>query len=330
VNYEALTKRLELGTEATGERNPDSLAGFVKFVEDHGTPISRHGGDPSQPQSSFRELERNYEELDTFGRAYEVGDGPQGCSRETRDCAFEGLCVGEMDMVAAFYQLFLKLLRETVGEEELFRDYYIIMCYAKNPRKWRAAVALYYSIDVENAKTMFLRLPFQGSIRPNSAWEADRADDVLPCMLELRHAFQKGQEVLAERNDLYRRIAVMDKVKAAQSPMSSALALTLQTAENQALGVIAEACREQGAFIEAYVFDGLYIMAESDAQLLDVFNKVAPDVYQSHGIYLALKNAKGSLVASFTPREKRPREAESQELDALIGAGVGAEREGGA
>ena len=158
----------------------------------------------------------------------------------------------------------------------------------------------------------------------------DHSDDVLPCLLDLRHAFLRGQKILDEKSDLYKKIAAMPKVQTASNPQSSALALFLQTGENDVPGAMGRAIQNQeDLHILAYVFDGLYYMAKSNEHLVTVLKRVALEIYQSHGMRLALKSMTGEVMAKFQPPQKRAREADSeapasQDLDDMIGEGVAA------
>ena len=59
--------------------------------------------------------------------------------------------------------------------------------YAANSEEWRTGVTTYYEISERQTKTIFMRLVFDGSIRPDAEWNATRPKDILPCLLQLRH-----------------------------------------------------------------------------------------------------------------------------------------------
>ena len=319
ANLAALEARLDAGPETTGERRQDSLAAYVAKLKTSGTPVSMQEGVfmPCGPDSDFRAYRRPYVQIDGFGRAYEVGCGPQGCTKETRACGFSGLFVAEFDMAAAFYQLFWEALSKVMSEEERQDSFDIVRKYAENPTKWRETVARYYSIEVGQAKEIFTRLPFRGNIRPNTAWAPDDAHkaDFLPCLIELRAAFRRGQSILAAKSPMYQQIANLQKVRDAANPAASALAIYLQTMENEILGKTAEACAAHGASVLAYVFDGLYVAMPSQMDLQVLFEAVAPAVHHETGIRLVLKSMTGEVTAKFTPGPKRHADAEESQAD---------------
>jgi hypothetical protein len=149
-----------------------------------------------------------------------------------------------------------------------------------------------------------VRLPFGGRLGPDGEWEADRRDDMLPCLLELRHAFQIGQKILATESTKYQNIVSMKKVKEAKNPDGSALALFLQDAENQVLKCLAEEVAREGARIIGYVFDGLYVMCGSDDELRKLFRVVAPRVFEKMNIRLALKSVNGEVMDTLVDRKR--------------------------
>ena len=110
---------------------------------------------------------RSYLRIDDLGRGYMVGDGSQNCTHESRSCGFEGLSVGEIDIIVAFYRQFVESLRVEIPLDEFVSIVDPIVLSILHITKYRKAVADYYSIDLAESQEIFTRLPFSGSIQPD-------------------------------------------------------------------------------------------------------------------------------------------------------------------
>ena len=187
-------------------------------------------GATPHPDDGFplRQVLFDYHRIDDMGRAWEMGFGPQGATRESRTTAFADLCVAEIDLKAAWYQLFVYLLRQFLSDEEVEELCRVVLLYIEFGQEWKSHVAAYYAIDESCAKKIFTRLPLHGSLVPDDEWEPTRGNDILPCLLELRQTFLKGMQVLAERSEKLQEISAMPKIRAKEHPSTSAFALLLQ------------------------------------------------------------------------------------------------------
>ncbi|CAK0809460.1 unnamed protein product, partial [Prorocentrum cordatum] len=169
ANLTALRARRDAGAAAAGERRQEWLSAHVDLLDQAGMACAFKDG-VARPTSvsecpDIRVLRREYYHINDVGRACESGPGLQSCAREARVVAFEGLwAVCEFDIIAAFYQIFLEALRPHVPDGAFERDLGIVKMYADKSRECRAAVAQYFNIDVSEAKGVFSRLPFKGSI----------------------------------------------------------------------------------------------------------------------------------------------------------------------
>ena len=63
-----------------------------------------------------------------------------------------------------------------------------------------------------------MRMPCGGSLRPDAEWEADRKDDLLPCMLQLRHEVRKAHALIAEKSERYKTILALPRVRPRDRP----------------------------------------------------------------------------------------------------------------
>lgn len=301
VNLHALRQRLAQPPELSGERNLSSLQGWVRFTESVGRPVNVDGVQviPCE-ESPIWQVPRKFVQIDGLARAYEVGDGAQNCSKETRQDGHTGLCVAEVDMQVANYQIFVNELRAVASDaQELCDIIDPINRSIEHSKVQRTQLAEYYSISVANAKQIFLRLPFDGSLRPDSSWESPNQDDILPFLLELRHAFRRGQTILHERSMRFQEVCKLPKVKDATNPEASALALFLQDGENTVIWTVAGSVSLLGLIVLCYIFDGLLVLGSSPEHLSRVFKAAASDVYRRTGVKLALKDLRGDVLESY-------------------------------
>ena len=127
-------------------------------------------------------------------------------------------------------------------------------------------------------------------------------------MKELQCAFHKARALLAEKNARYQEIMALPKVQGAQDPDVSAFALFLMDCEHQVLCKVSASAANHGAHVLSYVFDGLYVLAGSDEDLLHIFKATQDDVLASTGIQMALKDAFGQVIDSGVEGSKRTRQ----------------------
>ena len=307
VNVSALRAHAAQGPEISLERRQESLEGWIDIAVGSGQPVRIDGVNvvPCDVlDTDFRDVLRKYLRVDGVGRAHLIGYGGQNCTRETRRCGYEGLHIGELDMVIAFYQLCVEALRRDVPVD-VFDDVTtpILRCI-ENLSVYREKVATCYSITVDQVKEIFTRLPFGGYIQPDESWESPNSNDLLPCLLELRHAFRRGQGALAQHSPQYIAIRQLPKVLSAPHSDATALAIYLQNEENVTLGIVASTASSHGARLQSYVFDGMYVLCTSSDELLRVYRTTAADVHQRTGIRLALKDVDGKVIEAHRPCER--------------------------
>ncbi|CAK0838916.1 unnamed protein product [Prorocentrum cordatum] len=313
----------------------EGLSARVDLLGQAGKACAMKGGflrPTSVPECpDIRALCREYYQLNMIGRACESGPGLQSCAAGTRVVAFNGLAVGEFDVIAAFYQIFLGALRPRAPDGAVERDFGVV--------KMRAAAEI------------FSRLTFEGGIQPDASWESDRPDDILPCRMELRGAFRRGQEILAAQCDELkkarfwnstsplacptargfgvrrcpaespaaaaravsgagtsrnREVASMEKVLLKAHPGPSALALCLQTMEDNILESMADAAKGLNACVLSLVFDGMYVAMPSTSDIEGVFDTVADEVWKTRGVRIVLETVGGETIKAFSAKRNRP------------------------
>ena len=137
--------------------------------------------------------------------------------------------------------------------------------------------------------------------RPDEDVLTPRGDDVLPCLLALQRAVLSAQSVLEVQDESMRSIISMPKVQTADNPKASALALYLFDGEHGALCTLSRLTRERGLHILSYVFDGVYVLADSMEDLKRHFKVIAQECCDTTGLRIALKNASGAKLSVFTP-----------------------------
>ena len=90
--------------------------------------------------SIFWAATQDFLQIDGLGRAYEVRAGVQGSTREARADGFEALAVGEFDMVAAFYKIFLLEIKKLIDGDIEDTVYAIVVHAEEHPQIWRAKI----------------------------------------------------------------------------------------------------------------------------------------------------------------------------------------------
>ena len=204
--------------------------------------------------------------------------------------------VGEFDMKKAFYQIVVREVKAVLREDIETTEFFILVRYLQFAGSWVQKVGDYYSITEEQAKGIFQRLPFKGRLGPNADWDASNADHRVPCLRELLFAFERARALLAEKNTRYQEIMALPKVQGARDPEVSAFALFLMDVEHRILCKIAESSVKHGTHVLSYVFDGLYVLAASEGDLVRIFKATQDDVLATTGIQLALKDASGQVL----------------------------------
>ena len=216
-NVAAMEARCKLDVSVSGERRHSMLAAAINRIRTHGVPVTFQNGEIEACESSeFWAVAQRYVVHDGFGSAYEKGCGIQTLTNESRCEQLRGMTVGELDLVAAVYQIFLKELLTVSSPEEYDTIAHIVELYIERSGKWADAVAAYYGIGPREAKKIFQRIYAMGSPTPDDK-SAERANDVLQCVAELQFAFRQGHLIIADRSMKYKQIAALPKVIAARN-----------------------------------------------------------------------------------------------------------------
>jgi hypothetical protein len=98
---------------SSGERRLDGLSRAIDHITTYGKPVKYVGGTfVGHPNSDLWSTLRYYAQADGFGLLYQIGDGLQNITRESRATSLQhaDFAAGEIDMVAAVHQAFLVLL----------------------------------------------------------------------------------------------------------------------------------------------------------------------------------------------------------------------------
>jgi len=130
--------------------------------------------------------------------------------------------------------------------------------------------------------------------------------------------------VLQQNDRKYQEIAAMEKVKTANNPGATTLALFLQDMEHQCISEVATMALAAGARIMSYVFDGLYIMALDEENLHSIYREVATSIFDRLGVKIALKGTDGEKLSQIKFDEacgqKRPSVADDCLMDEPLGS----------
>ena len=104
----ALTRRLEMGEHEAGERRPEELRKLIDNILEQGSPISVADVEvrPAQ-ESPYWQVAVNDYQKSGLERAMQAPAGTQHITREARAVSYSRTVVGEIDLVAAFFQLLL-------------------------------------------------------------------------------------------------------------------------------------------------------------------------------------------------------------------------------
>ena len=143
---------------------------------------------------------------------------------------------------------------------------------------------------------MFTRLHTGGSLLPDEDAESKVRSDRLPCLLELRHTIKQAHDFVAEHDDIYKDILALASVQNRARPSVSAFAIYCQDLMSGSLSVICSLVEATGLHVVAYVFDCVYVIADSHHLLEAAFNSVAEKANAEHGLKLALKAADGTKL----------------------------------
>ncbi|CAK0805746.1 unnamed protein product [Prorocentrum cordatum] len=317
----ALRARRDSGAAVAGERRQEGLSAHMDLLGQAGKARAMKDGflrPTSVPECpDIPAHGREYCQLSKIGRARESGPGLPSCTRATRVVAFDGLAVGEFDMIAGSTRY-----------------------------SWRRCVRTF-----RMAKEIFSRLPFKGRLQPDASWESDRPDEILPCLMELRGAFRRGQEILVAQCDdrkkarfwnstlplacptargfgvrcspaaspaaaagatsgagtsKNRTVASMEKVLQKAHPGSSAPSLHLRTMGGDILESMAVAAEGLHACVLSLVFDGTCVATPSMSDIKGVFHAVADHVWKTRSVRIALKAVGGETIKAFSAKRNRP------------------------
>jgi len=299
-NLQALSARSVAGAAATGERRPEELSKLVQHILDKGTPVRVDGDEVGEKDefSPFWLVPIMYLCKDGVGRAFQSPTGSAYITRESRTLGFSGLTVGEIDLVAAYYQLLLIRITEFLPDEELSSLFSQIGRYIKNSTRWRERIAQYFEILDSQAKEIIVRIPCGGAIIPDAEWEPrqDRAGDALPCLMQLRHEVRLAHSILAKKSTLYQSILALPRVQAAERKDVSALAIFLMDSETRTMKLVKSVTEEAGGKVLSVVYDGLYVLARNNDALISMFTTIAEKMYSDFGVMLSLKTADGQSL----------------------------------
>ena len=258
LNFSALTRRLEMGEHETGERRPDELRKLIDFFLEQGSPVSAADGEarPAQESPYWQVAENDYQKSG-LERAMQAPAGTHYITREARAIGCRGMVVGEIDLVAAFFQLLLAEVKILCNDDAEFnKRFATIVRYVQHSGAWREKVGGYYVISENDAKKIFVRLPCGSAVLPDQEWEPrqDRATDDLPCVLQLRHELRCAQTLLTEKSHVYQRILELPRVQASDQKDMSALAIFLMDVETRNMTVVKNVIGAAGGMVLSIVF----------------------------------------------------------------------------
>jgi hypothetical protein len=276
---------------------------LIELIEESGVPVRVEGNELIVTgESDFWKLLTTYGLIDALGRCLQARGGTQYITRESRATGYKGLTIGEIDCVTAFLQFLLGAVSMFLTDDhELKLNFPQLFRYDKASQEFKAKVATYYEIKEEDAKNIFVRFPCGGSILPDEEWEPrhDRARDVLPCLLQLRHEVRQAHALLAEKSERYQQILGLPRVQASDNKDMSALAIFLMDAETKVMTEVKDAVVASGGNVVSVVYDGLYVLAKNSEDLLHIYDNTAKQIYKDLGIKLALKAVDGSSIKKF-------------------------------
>ena len=235
------------------------------------------------------------------GRLHQVGSRIQNVTRETRDVELSGMCLGEIDIVAAQYQMFLIEVRKVASVEEFDEIRAIVAYFIFNSDTWLEETRACYETSHGVMKPVFRRLHLMGRIRPDSDAACSRCGNSLPCLMELQSAIDRGRKMLAARSNLFQEIMSLPKVTSARNPDLSGFAIFLQEGEKNEMLAIMHRTSASPLHQLGYVHDITYVMAMSRDILLTQFALIAADIFRDRGVLLALKKTDGEVESRSTP-----------------------------
>lgn len=166
---------------------------------------------------------------------------------------------------------------------------------------WNKGCAEYYDIADEFVKRVFARLHTGGSTRPDEEVGSDNSMDMLPCVLEPRHAIRKACKLAAEHDKVYQDILALPAVQVKSRPDVSAFAIYIQHLMNNNLKILRPLADQAGLRTMGCVFDSIYVMAECEGELGDAFVEIAKRAHTQHGLKVALKSPEGEVLKRWDP-----------------------------
>ena len=159
--------------------------------------------------------------------------------------------------------------------------------------QWKTGYATYHGIDGRFAKAVFTRLHTGGSAQPDAEAGSGTPSDRLPCLLELQHTIRKAHEFVSANDPTYHDIFSLPTVQSRPRPSVSAFAIYTQQLMCVGLKMIRSSVAATDLQIMAYVFDSVYVIADSQGLLEKSFSSIATELWTKHGLKVALKTADG-------------------------------------
>ena len=124
------------------------------------------------------------------------------------------------------------------------------------------------------AKDITTRIHSFGSLRPDPECGGGFVSDIVPFMREVRWALLVIRGVVGRECPSYQKILRLDRVQAKPSPELSAFCIWVQGLMADGQVAIREALTGTGLKIMGYVFDSVYVLAESEQHLESGFAQV--------------------------------------------------------
>ena len=301
-NLDAMVERQAQGAQVTDERRPDVLRKCIEYFRKHGKPVKINGATITECDSSpFWAALRSYYQSGDFGDIYEDGPGIMSLTRESRTTGHVDMCVGELDLVAAMYQMYLRIMGGLTSPDEYEQISDQVQRFVNNSDVWKIALAEYYEVDEDVVGKIFKRVYAEGRASLDGDVECTRSGDMLPCVLELRHQIRMGHAMMAQRCDIYKSISRLPKIQQRERPAISCFTIRLQTELYRVNQRIAALTRMEPLHILGYVHDSVYALAADRPQLVKSFHQVAAGLYRDTSCLMSLKSSDGAKLAKFTP-----------------------------
>ena len=161
-------------------RNPQALCSLVRFIEEHGQLVGLEGINLTKAaESDLWAVPRYCTQRDHFGRIDGECSEIQKVTRETRTCGHEWRVVGEIDVVAAIYQIFFLEIKCIASVEEFVCDHEIVRNFVTKSSQWKHAAAACYDVEFADVEAIFTRQYARERIRPDKLAGCSRGNDAL-------------------------------------------------------------------------------------------------------------------------------------------------------